>query len=147
MHFNLLPFISLLLPGATTQGQQPPTTGTSSVNLAAPVTNPIVKKVEIDARFPGPADAWATYLGRHLRADVPVKKNAPAGVYRVVVRFLIDKDGSLTNITPETNHGFGMEAELVRIIKKSPRWIPASQDGQKVRAYRRQPITFTVSEK
>jgi hypothetical protein len=40
-----------------------------------------------------------------------------------------------------------MEEEVVRAIKKSPLWIPAEQDGKKVHAYRKQPVTFSVPEK
>jgi len=43
-----------------------------------------------------------------------------------------------------TNWGYGMENEVVRIIKNSPAWVPAVQDGKQVQAYRKQPITFVV---
>jgi len=40
-----------------------------------------------------------------------------------------------------------MEKEVMRIIKKGPKWQPAMQDGKPLNAYRRQPVTFMVSEK
>ena len=40
-----------------------------------------------------------------------------------------------------------MEEEVMRIIKKGPKWIPAMQNGRPVNAYRRQPVTFMVEEK
>ena len=43
-----------------------------------------------------------------------------------------------------TNWGYGMENEVVRIIKNGPAWVPAVQDGKQVQAYRKQPITFVV---
>jgi periplasmic protein TonB len=39
-----------------------------------------------------------------------------------------------------------MEAEVIRMIKRSPKWIPAQQEGRFVNAYRQQPVTFVVEE-
>lgn len=104
-------------------------------------------KVEIEAEFPGGGIAWTNFLRKHLNARVPVKKKAPAGTYQVIVRFIVSKDGSVSGAMAETRHGYGMEEEVLRIINKSPKWVPASQDGRPVNAYRRQPITFSVTEK
>ncbi len=103
-------------------------------------------RVEIEAEFPGGASAWRNYLQNNLNADIPGKKKAPAGTYMVVVLFIVDKNGKISNVKAETNHGYGMEKEVVRVIKKGPNWIPAMQNGKIVKAYRRQPITFVVSE-
>jgi protein TonB len=65
----------------------------------------------------------------------------------VVVRFIVNKDGEISDISAETNLGHGMEQEVIRLIKTSPKWIPASQYGRKVNAYRRQPVTFQIDEK
>lgn len=107
----------------------------------------IFSKVEIEAGFPGGVTAWREYLEKNLKADVPAKKKAPAGMYTAVVRFIVSKDGTISDIQPETNVGYGMENEVMRVIRKGPKWTPASQDGKKVNAYRRQPITFVISEK
>lgn len=56
------------------------------------------------------------------------------------------KDGTISDVAAETNHGYGMEQEAVKIIKKGPKWTPAIQNGRNVNAYRRQPITFVVQE-
>jgi len=110
-------------------------------------TMKIFYKVEIEASFPGGVSAWREYLEKNLKADVPAKKKAPAGTYTAVVRFIVSKDGTISDIEPETNVGYGMENEVMRVIRKGPKWTPASQDGKKVNAYRRQPITFVISEK
>ena len=103
-------------------------------------------KVEVEADFPGGIIAWKNFLMKNLKADVPVKRRAPAGSYTVVVRFIVWKNGRIENIVPETNYGYGMEKEVMRVIKKGPKWIPAMQDGKIVKAYRRQPVTFVISE-
>ena len=104
-------------------------------------------KVEVEADFPGGVSGWRKYLENNLNADVPAKKRAPAGTYMVIIKFIVEKNGAVSNITPETNLGYGMEKEVVRVIKNGPEWTPAMQDGRFVRAYRRQPVTFLISEK
>ncbi len=102
-------------------------------------------RVEVEAEFPGGLEAWKEYLMKNLKADVPSKKRAPDGTYTVIVRFIVWKDGRIEGITAETNHGYGMEKEVMRVIRKGPKWKPAMQNGNIVKAYRRQPITFVVS--
>lgn len=104
-------------------------------------------KVEVEASFPGGEEGWRAFLGSLLNPDVPVKRKAPVGRYNVVIQFIVDKDGSVTGIKALTAHGFGMEEEVMRVIRQSPRWTPAEQGGRKVKAYRKQPITFSVSDK
>lgn len=104
-------------------------------------------KVKREASFPGGDVAWQAFLGSNLKPNTPVKHKAPAGDYVVVVQFVVDTDGKITEIKPLTAHGYGMEEEVVRVIKKSPRWIPALiEKGVKVKAYRKQPISFVVSD-
>jgi len=104
------------------------------------------EKVEIEAEFQEPG-GWTNFLQAHLRPNVPVKQHAPAGTYLVVIQFFISKDGSVDGIIPLTNFGYGMEEEVMRVIRKSPKWQPATQNGRPVKAYRKQPITFVVSKK
>jgi len=63
------------------------------------------------------------------------------------VKFIVSKDGIVSNIEPETNQGFGMEKEVIRIIKNSPNWIPALVNGQSVNSIHHQTVTFISSEK
>lgn len=106
--------------------------------------NKVFTKVEQEAAFPGGDGAWRNYLKNNLNANVPVENDAPEGTYQVIVRFIVARDGSISDVAAETKHGYGMEAEAVKIIKKGPKWKPALQNGRNVNAYRRQPITFVV---
>ncbi len=101
---------------------------------------------EKEAGFPGGVDAWIRFIQRNLKADVPVRLKAPLGQYTVVVQFVVNRDGSIEDIKPITRFGFGMEEEVERMLKRSPRWLPAHQFGNNVKAYRKQPITFIVSQ-
>ncbi|MCP9750272.1 energy transducer TonB [Ferruginibacter sp. HRS2-29] len=108
--------------------------------------NKIFNKVEVEAEFPGGSAAWTRYIRNNLNANAPVDNGAPPGTYQVIVRFIVSRDGTISDVTPETKFGYGMEEEAVKIIKKGPKWTPALQNGRNVNAYRRQPITFVVAE-
>jgi periplasmic protein TonB len=108
--------------------------------------NKVFSIVQQDAEFPGGIPAWIDYIQNNLKIKVPIKKGAPKGIYNVVVLFIVSRDGSISNIMPQTNFGYGMEEEVVRVIKNGPKWKPAVMDGKKVNAYRRQPITFQITE-
>ena len=108
--------------------------------------NKVFNKVEVEASFPGGESAWRRYLQNNLDANTPIDNGAPEGTYSVIVRFIVSRDGSISDVVAETKHGYGMEAEAVKIIKKGPKSTPALQNGRNVNAYRRQPITFVVAE-
>jgi antitoxin component YwqK of YwqJK toxin-antitoxin module len=100
---------------------------------------------EKEAYFPGEEAAWRKFLERNLKADVPVKNKAPVGKYTTYVQFVVNTEGQVTDIIPLTAFGYGMEEEVIRIMKRCPRWVPAVQFGRKVKAYRKQPVTFMVT--
>lgn len=102
--------------------------------------------IEKEAQYKGGEAAWLRFLQKNLNPNVPVKKRAPAGHYTVAVRFVVDRDGNLTELEPITKMGYGMEEELMRMLRQSARWEPAVQFGRNVKAYRIQPITFVVEK-
>lgn len=108
----------------------------------------LVRKVnikdKIEARYAGGASAYSDYLRKNLKASVPSDNNAPSGAYTVMIKFIVNVDGTLSDFMPETNFGYGMEKEAMRVLKTSPKWQPASFYGKNVKAYRRQPITFVI---
>ena len=108
--------------------------------------NKIFNKVEVEASFPGGDAGWLRYVKNNIDANTPVDNGAPEGTYTVIVRFIVSKDGSISDVVAETKLGYGMEAEAIKAIKKGPKWTPAIQNGRNVNAYRRQPVTFVVSE-
>jgi protein TonB len=106
--------------------------------------NKIFDKVEIEASFPGGDSKWRQYLERNANGQVATDNSAPGGTYTTVVQFVVDKEGNISDVRALTNHGYGMEEEAIRVIKKGPKWSPAIQNGRQVKAYRKQPITFRV---
>lgn len=106
--------------------------------------NKIFDKVEIEASFPGGDSKWRQYLERNANGQVATDNGAPEGTYTTVVQFVVDKEGNISDVRALTNHGYGMEDEAMRVIRKGPKWTPAVQNGRQVKAYRKQPITFQV---
>lgn len=99
-------------------------------------------KVEIEAKFDG---NWEKFLLRNLNPQTPIDNNAPEGSYTVVMQFVVDINGSVSDIRALTNLGYGLEQEAMRVLKKATKWQPAVQNGRTVKAYRKQPITFDVT--
>jgi protein TonB len=127
----------------------PPVESKGTGEVAAPPVkdedeDKIFTKVERDAEFPGGDNAWRRFLEKNLNPNVPVDNGAPEGTYTVVVKFVVDKEGKVSDITAESSHGYGMEEEAMKVLRKATQWKPAEQNGRIVKAYRRQPITFVV---
>lgn len=102
--------------------------------------------VQIEAQFPGGLDAWKKFLERNLNNNIPVDNGAAAGNYTVILSFIVDKDGNISDIQALNDPGFGTAEEAVRVIKKSKQWTPALQNGRNVTYRQKQSITFVVSE-
>jgi len=103
----------------------------------------IFTKVEVDAKFDG---NWEKFLLRNLNPQTPIDNNAPPGNHTVIMQFVVDIDGSVSDIKALTNIGYGLEQEAIRVLKKATKWEPAIQNGRPVKAYRKQSITFQVTE-
>ncbi len=101
--------------------------------------------VQIEAEFPGGRAAWQKYLERNLNRDLPSENGAEPGKYTVIVSFLVDKNGNISDVSAENDPGHGTKDEAIRVIKKGPAWKPAVQNGRNVAYRARQPITFVVS--
>ncbi|HLG38033.1 MAG TPA: energy transducer TonB [Chitinophagaceae bacterium] len=106
----------------------------------------IFTKVDKDAAFPGGDPAWKNFLQKNLNANVPADRGAPTGVYTVMLQFIVNKEGKVSDIKPLTNQGYGTEQEVVRLLRLSGSWEPAMLDGKPVNAYRKQPVTFMITE-
>ena len=122
--------------------------GTNKQDILKEEDDPrVFTRAEKSPEFPGGEAGWRDFLSKNLDANTPVKNGASAGTYQVVIRFIVNKNGSLKDFAAETGFGYGMEQEVIRILKLSPKWNCAMQNGYKVNFYVRQPVTFVVSVK
>ena len=101
---------------------------------------------QVPASFPGGLSAWVKYLERNLNRDLPVKNGAVVGKYTVIVSFIVDENGGISDVKAENDPGYGTAEEAKRMIIKGPNWVPATQNGLNVVYRHRQSITFVVSE-
>jgi periplasmic protein TonB len=116
----------------------------SPEEIKAAKNEPIFSRTEQEASFKGGEEVLNNYLAFNLNKNIPKINGAPAGTYIVIIRFIVHKSGRISDVVPETKHGYGMEQEAMRIINTGPKWLPAIQNGNIVTAYKRQPITFLV---
>jgi len=118
--------------------------GTSDQKVTEEDPNKIFTSVENQPDFPGGIEKFYAYLGKSINFPAIAKENGTQG--RVIVQFVVEKDGSLTDIKVLRGIGDGCDEEAVRVLKKSPHWKPGIQNGRAVRCMYTVPIAFTLSE-
>lgn len=107
-------------------------------------TNEIFTNVEVLPSFPGGLDQFSKFLSKNLRYPPIARDNGIQG--RVFVNFVVEKDGSLTDIKVVRGIGGGCDEEAVRVLKSSPRWNPGLQNGRNVRVSYTIPIFFQLQQ-
>ena len=94
--------------------------------------------------FPGGMDSLASYLGSSIVYPAEAKENDIAG--KVIVGFIIDKDGSVTDVNVKKGIGYGCDEEAKRVIGAMPDWTPGSHQGKAVKVSYMIPITFSLDD-
>jgi protein TonB len=91
---------------------------------------------------------WRKHLESQLGPFIvnAAKRGLKPGQYIVNVRFLVEKDGSISDAKALQNPGFGLAKGAEKVVKTGPKWTPGQQNGMVVRSYHTQPIAFVVSE-
>lgn len=105
----------------------------------------IFTKVEIEAAFPGGEGAWTRYVTKEIQKNIDeLTESGESGTCRV--RFVVDKEGNVSDVEALTMKRTKLAEVAVNAIRKGPKWTPAQQNGRYVKAFREQPITFTIQE-
>ncbi|RED93651.1 energy transducer TonB [Marinoscillum furvescens] len=99
-------------------------------------------ELEVQPEFPGGMDAFYAYMANNIRYPSQAKNLGITG--RVYVQFVIDKDGSLTEVEVIKGPGAGISEEALRVILGSPKWNPGKQRGRPVKVRMVLPITFDL---
>jgi len=95
--------------------------------------------IQAEPEFPGGIRAWLKFLNRNL--IVPDELEADEKKL-VRIRFQVAADGSVTNFEIVQSAGAMYDNEVIRVLKKMPKWKPAIQNNQPVARYFTQPVTF-----
>jgi protein TonB len=104
----------------------------------------ILDRSEIMPEFPGGLDALKRFLSKNLH--MPKDNLDPGTSIRVQIRFVVDKEGVVTGIALVQSGGKDFDEEVLRVIKKMPRWKPGVQHGNKVAVYYHLPVVFEVPD-
>jgi len=98
--------------------------------------------VEDMPAFPGGMEAMIQFLSSNIQYPADAKKQKVDG--RVLVNFVVEKDGSITEIKVPKPGFPSLDTEAVRVVKAMPKWKPGYQRGQAVRVLFTLPITFRL---
>jgi len=98
--------------------------------------------VEVMAEPPGGYAAFMQWIGRNYQYPHQAVKQGVSGTMKL--RFIVEKDGSITQVEVLNDLGYGTGEEAIHVLKRSPRWKPASTKGKPVRSYFILPIKLSV---
>ncbi len=104
--------------------------------------NQIFVFVEEYPEFPNGEENLYKYLGSNIKYPHDALENGIQGT--VVVKFVVEKDGSISNVKAVRKIGGGCDEEAVRVVKRMPRWKPGKQSGKPVRTEFTLPIQFKL---
>jgi protein TonB len=98
--------------------------------------------VEQMPSFPGGTAALMQYLSSNIKYPVVAEENGVQG--RVVCTFVVEKDGSITDVRVVKSVDPSLDKEAMRVVKSMPKWIPGKQNGSAVRVKYTVPVTFRL---
>ena len=104
--------------------------------------NKVFDIVEQQPMFPGGQTALMKYLSEHTKYPVVAQENGVQG--RVTVQFVVEKDGSISDVHVLRGVDPSLDKEAVRVVKSMPRWTPGKQNGINVRVNYRVPVLFRL---
>lgn len=99
-------------------------------------------RVEDPPKFIGEQEALLHFIKQHLQYPGEARKAQIAG--KVEVQFIVEKDGTITNIEVVWALGKGCDEEALRVMKLMPKWKPGKQSGRAVRVRFTMPIVFAL---
>ena len=107
-----------------------------------PVTEIVDETVDQMASYPGGIPALMDFLNENIKYPEQAEREGIEG--RVVAGFIVERDGSVSNIEILKSVHPLLDAEVVRVMSLMPNWIPGRQNGQPVRVKYSLPITFRL---
>ncbi len=110
-------------------------------NMTPKVTGPLIS-AEKQPSFPGGEAAMYKFLSRKMRYPRLARDNNVEG--KVYLQFVVEADGTLSNIKVLRGIDYGCDEEAIRVLRQMPRWIPGEQGGQKVPVYYTIRVSFRI---
>ena len=113
------------------------------ISAAVKTAEDVYTIVDRVPEFEGGMDGLGKYISENLKYPEEAKKAGIEG--RVVVQFIVQKDGSVTEVTPLKGIEHNCDKEAVKVMMKSPKWTPGILDGKKVKVKMVLPIVFSIN--
>ncbi|MCR5191779.1 MAG: energy transducer TonB [Bacteroidales bacterium] len=135
---SLLTIAAMLLSYSTIQAQ----VTIEDTVVVNEVEEEIFVFVEDFPEFPNGEENMYKYLGSNIKYPKDALENGIQGT--VVVKFVVEKDGTISNVKAIRKIGGGCDEEAVRVVKRMPRWKPGKQRGKPVRTEFTLPIQFKL---
>ena len=110
--------------------------------VGAPNENPVFQVVEEMPEFPGGMGECLKFLGKNIKYPVESQQAGVQG--KVIVQFVVEKDGSISNPKVVRSIDPDLDGEAIRVISIMPKWKPGMQRGQSVRVKYTVPVTFRL---
>ena len=120
-------------------------TGGESAGWQANTDTTLATTIDVYPRYPGGEDARLYYLRRHVSYPKVAVDKGIQGVVMVV--FVVEADGSVTNVKLMQGIGGGCDDEAVRVTREMPKWSPGKRSGRSVRVMVKMPIVFGIPKK
>ena len=106
------------------------------------VSNKVFDVVEEMPHFPGGPAALQAFLSSNTKYPVVAQENGVQG--RVIVSFVVERDGSITDVKVVRSVDPSLDREATRVVKSMPRWSPGKQNGSAVRVKYTVPVVFRL---
>ena len=106
------------------------------------VAQKVFDVVEQMPMFPGGPAALKEYLAKNVKYPIPAQENGISG--RVVISFVVETDGSITQVQVAKPVDPLLDKEAARVVSSMPKWVPGQQNGQKVRVKYNVPVNFKL---
>ncbi|MEO6149098.1 MAG: TonB family protein [Mucilaginibacter sp.] len=121
-------------------------TGVSEPNGIGMANAVSIQQFGIDEmpQFPGGMAAFSKYLGTNTRYPAIDRNNKVSG--RVFLTFVVQEDGLLTNINALRSPSLSLQNEAIRVLARSPKWIPGKKDGKPVKVAMNVPVNFNIND-
>jgi TonB family protein len=115
-----------------------------SIASAQSGSDPVFTSVEDVPEFKGGIEAFGKFLATNIKYPKAARDNNVQG--RVIITFVVEKDGSLSNMKVLRGIGSGCDEEAVRVLSISPAWKPGVQNGKPVKVQYSVPISFSLAD-
>ena len=102
----------------------------------------VLEKAEVMPEFPGGEQAMMKFVSENVQYPEKAKEKEISG--RVLVGFIVEKDGSVNEVKIVRGIGGGCDEEAVRVVKAMPKWKPGKEKGKPVRVSYMMPIFFKL---